>query len=103
MSGSVDVFGVRPGREPGHDVEFSEERTDDLGCVVLRGELLELFDDLDERCLDSSNGVFRVLRPLLLETAAVPEELLSIELGDRVLRANRPRSGNEAGHAGSSD
>ena len=34
---SVCLLGVRPGRKPGHDVEFLEERADELRGVVLRG------------------------------------------------------------------
>src|SRR6185436_6763984 len=40
-----------------------------------------------------------VVRSMLLKTTVVPGELLSVELGDWLLRADRTRVGHEAWHA----
>ena len=100
MTESVRLFRVRPGGKTGHDVEFLEERADDLIGVGASTEVVELTHDARERGLDVGDGVFRVIGSVLLETSMVFDELFPVELLDRVLRADRPRVGREAWHAG---
>src|SRR5207253_10149777 len=102
-NGSVGVLGIRPGRQPSHAVELLQKRANELGSVVLRGELFELVDDSGEGGFDVRNCAFRVIGSLALQTALMFEVLFSLKLCDRVLRADRPRIVNEAWHAGPRD
>ena len=56
VEASVGVLGIGPGGEAGDDVEFLEERADQLRSVVLRAELLELSHDSGERRFDVGDG-----------------------------------------------
>src|SRR3954467_11138784 len=88
---SVKVSGIAPGREPGHDIEFFEEAADDFVGVVFGAELLELTQDPRQRRFDVGDRAFGKIGAMLLKTASVFVEFLAIKLGDRVLRADRPR------------
>jgi len=66
----------------------------------LPGELFKSADDLGEGRLDIRNRAFGIVGPLPLQTALVFEKFFPVELCDRVLRADWPRIGNEAWHAG---
>jgi hypothetical protein len=98
----VKVSGIAPGGEPGHDIEFFEEAADDFVGVVFGAELFELAEDPRQRGFDIGNRAFGKIRAVLLQTASVLVEFFSVKLGDRVLRADRPRIGHEAWHARSS-
>jgi hypothetical protein len=67
--------------------------------VVLRAQAIELGDDPAERGFDVGDGALGIVRALSLETSLVLDEFLSVELGDGVLRADRPRAGHQAWHA----
>ena len=94
---SSSVFGIGPGREPGHDIEFLEEGADDFVGVVFGAELLELAHDAGQGGFDIGDGAFGVIGAVLLETSVMLDELFPVKLGDRVLRADRPRSVTKRG------
>ena len=57
---------IGPGGKTGHDIEFLEERADDLVGVGAATEVVELAHDAGERGLDVGDGVFRVIGSVLL-------------------------------------
>src|SRR5580700_3665554 len=96
---SVRVLGIGPGGKPGDHVEFLQKGADDLIRVVLRAELLKLSHDSRERRVNIRDGALGIVRALSLEALLMLDEFFSVELRDRVLRADRPRNGHEAWHA----
>jgi hypothetical protein len=77
-----------------------EKGTDQLVGVVFRAERFDLTHDPLEGGLYVRDGALRKVTALLLQATLVLHELFSVELGDWVLRADRPRRGHEAWHAG---
>src|SRR6478735_8658720 len=96
--GSVTASEIRRG-EAGDVVDLLEEAAHHLAGVVLGTEALEVAHDTAERGLDIGDGGLGKIWSLLLEAAMVPGKFLTVELGDRVQRADRP-IGHEAWHAG---
>ena len=70
---------------------------------IEHGQLLDLSEDSCERGLHIGDGALGKIGSLLLEAAMVLDEFLPVKLCERVLRADRPRIGHEAWHAGSSE
>jgi hypothetical protein len=57
---------IGPRGEAGHDIELFEERADDLISVGATAKVIELAHDASEGSLDVGDGVFRVVRSVLL-------------------------------------
>ena len=81
--------GIGPGREPGDDVELSQEPADDLVGISLGAQPIELGHDLHEGLLHVSNRVLRVVLTLLVETALALDEFFAVEIGDGIERPAR--------------
>ena len=88
---SVGLFGSDQAERPVTRSNFLRRAADDLVGVVFRTELLELSHDSCERRLDVCDGALGKVGSLSLEALLMFEKLLSVELGERVLRAGRPR------------
>src|SRR4029450_224774 len=99
---SVGVCGVGPGIKAADNVELFKERTHELIRVVFGAKLLELAHNPRECRLDVGDGALGIVAPLLLEALVMLDKFLSVELCNRVLRADRPRVGHEPCHAESS-
>src|SRR5439155_14755461 len=64
--------------------------------------MFELSHDFRERRLNIGDRALGIVRPLPLQAPVMLQEFFPVKLCDRVLRADWPRIGNEAWHAGSS-
>src|SRR5258708_17436231 len=80
LQASVELGGIRPGREPGHAVELAKEAAHQLVGVVLRAQRLEPGQDPGDRGIGIGDGALGVVLPLLRETLAVLEKLFPIEI-----------------------
>lgn len=76
----MDLPGIGPGRKSGDDVELSEEAADHFVGVSIGTETIELGHHLEERFLNVSNRVLRVVLALLVETPLTLHELFAIEI-----------------------
>lgn len=72
--------GIGPRRESRDDVELSQKPTDDFVGICLGAQAIELRHDLHEGLLHISDGVFRVVLTLLIETALALDEFFAIEI-----------------------
>jgi hypothetical protein len=67
--------------------------------IILRAQVLELPHGSFESGFNVGDGCFGKVGAVMLKATVVLDEFFSVKLGERVLRADRPRSTDEAWHA----
>jgi hypothetical protein len=80
---SVVVFGIRPAREAGHEVELAEQTADNVIAITTLADMIEFREGLREGGFDFGDGVLGIAFTLLLKLAFVLQELFTIEVGTR--------------------
>jgi hypothetical protein len=76
---SVNLFWIRPGGKPDHDVELPKETADDPVAVCGGTEVIELRHHAGQGPVDIANGTFGVVLALLFEAALALDQFLAIE------------------------
>jgi hypothetical protein len=67
--------------------------------IVLRAQVLELSHGPFESGFNVGDGCFGKVGAVVLKATMVLDEFFPVKLGNRLLRADRPRSTDEAWHA----
>src|SRR4051812_41910804 len=97
---SVQLLRVRPAGEAGDRVERTEQPSHQLIRIFLRAQLLETTEDARQRLVGTGDRTLREVLTLPRETFAVPDELLTIEVGRKTDRgAQNPIRADDACHA----
>jgi hypothetical protein len=97
---SVKLSWIRPAGKAGNGVELSKETSHQLVCIIFRAQLIELSKHEGQRAVRIGDRTFREVLTLPLETFAVPDELLAIEVGRKTKRdAQNPIWADDACHA----
>jgi hypothetical protein len=78
----IDLSGIGPGGKPGEHIELAEKAADDLICVSLATQPIELCHHFDQRLLDVADRAFRIELALLLEALLALQEFFAIEIGN---------------------
>ena len=79
---SVNLAGVRPAGKTGHHVEFFQQLGDDVFCVGVFGESIEVGDDFQEGVLCVFNGLGAEVFALGLQAFLMFAELFPVKLGE---------------------
>jgi hypothetical protein len=78
----VNLFGIGPGRKACDDVELSEKAADNLVCVGLGAESIELRHHLGQRALDIGDGAFGVELALFFKATLAFDEFFPVKIRD---------------------
>lgn len=96
----MKLLGIRPAGEAGDCVELFEELAQQLVCVVLRTQLLEVSEHESQCVIRIGDRTLREVLTLLPETFPVSDELLSVEVGRKADRgAQNPIRADDACHS----
>ena len=79
---SVNLTRIRPTRQTGHHVEFSQQPGDDLFCVGFFGEPIEIGEDFLEGVFCVLDGLGAVVLPLGLQAPMVLKKFFAIKLSE---------------------
>lgn len=78
----MNLIRIRPARQTRHDIKLFEELCDDLFCVGLFGEPIEVGDDFQEGVLGVFNSLRAEVFTLGLQAFVMFDELFPVELGE---------------------
>ena len=77
---SVEFCRIGPSRKAGYGVKLSKKAAQELIGVVFRAERFDAGEDSGDCSVGLGNGLFRVILPLALKAASMPEKLFPIEV-----------------------
>jgi len=97
----VNLVGFGPARETGHDVELFQQLCDEVLCVGVFGESIEVGDDLEEGVLCVFNGLGAEVFALCLQALVMFKEFFPIKFGQRRNRRRRRGIQQKAWDSGS--
>lgn len=78
----MKLLRFRPAGETRHDIKLLQELRDDVFCVGLFGEPIEVGDDFQEGVLCVFNGLRAEILTLGLKTFVMLDELFPVKLGE---------------------
>src|SRR5918993_2462013 len=96
---SVDLQGIGPGREAGHDIELAKQSGHHFVGVGFARKLFEVGHHALQGTLDATNRLLGEVLSLLLEAFVMLQEFFAIELSERRYGQGRVAVGEETREA----